>query len=554
MTDRFDIRIRRLVEAVAASAPAPPDAPDRWRLARRRRIQRGIHGGLALALTLVVASVTVWAMSARPDPIGSTTPQTMTFTVIAPIVPARLVAQVRGVPGVADATWEIVEPAAEPGAGLTTTVVVPIGPDPAGDPPSSGRALMTVTVTLRPGTDPMQVAAGILDTVGIVAIDLPVATAIDLQEAWFVAAREGATALGGDPPVIRPAPGPEPAFDTSGLGMAVPLIPATSARGWPAGGGWCGPPGADPSQPSVVVAIGSTPAAGTQISIVDGTSPCLIVRDAGGWSSGSFDFSRYPISRIIVAAMSSLHSGTLVARVPATAAVAVARIDGAPAIWQRPVVGIAAFDVPAGSYSQVVIDFYDADGLSIGRIEERYPTGRKTWGGADLADPPFVWMGSGAAPEEVAIEFARFVLGWTTPVATMGTAADRSGPVWVSLSQPGSTATIEVLTAPAGDRRGVLQVATPGTGGAWVEVGDAAVVHVRIAPVAGAVAAMAVARADDGTQVAVTTDLMAAAVVGGAIDLGPMGLARGEDLATLLVLYLDPDGTVVAAVGNSFGG
>ena len=572
MNDVLDTRIRELMADVVEQSPPPPQFPDGRAASLRRAGRSRIRVGLVWAAAVLAIVATIWTVGENP-PIGPDAAEpaalTIEFTVIS-WIPERLRSEVLAIPGVADATYTITQP--EPsgqGAVVTTSasegVVTTVAP---GIVVPSGRPHLTMTVALLPGADPLQVADGLIRVTGLSNITLPEATAAALRDSYFAFALDGAVLLGGDPPVYQPRPGPEPRFDPSTLGSEAPFISAGSLTEALSLARW-GVSCPSPDRPvlgttALVLHIGHL-ATEEVVFVSDGAPPCLVVESPTGSEAGSFDFSRYPVFGIVSARASSFEAGLVSARVPSETSVAVAYIDGASPIRQRPTAGIVMFRTPPGEFGHVVIESYDVDGVLIERIEERFPVSTpRALGGVTLAAPPFVWTSAGD-PEDVALEFASLVLGWTNAVASVSAGADPSGPVWVALSPPGTPVVVDVLTVPIRRSllRGIIEVSTPagpsgvtvGRAAEWLEDAAGSVPQrgaaIRIPAFDGAASALVMVRAGEGQQFSATVpqaDLAARLP----ITVGPID-AEPEDIETVLVLYLDASGMVIAVTGGSFG-
>lgn len=151
------------------------------------------------------------------------------------------------------------------------------------------------------------------------------------------------------------------------------------------------------------------------------------------------------------------------------------------------------------------------------------------------------------SPEALASAFAAELLGWVHVTTTVESGSDPSGPVWVTLQQPGSPE-LKVLTAPLPEGGRVLfQVGDPLSIRA-VEPGQPRGWRIELEQPTDAVSADLTIRTLDTTVV---------------LNAGTAELRRGyietlkdvdpRRIEAMLVRYRNSDGGVVAAAGGSFG-
>ncbi|MGF1618500.1 MAG: hypothetical protein ACFCU2_11950 [Acidimicrobiia bacterium] len=167
----------------------------------------------------------------------------------------------------------------------------------------------------------------------------------------------GAEVLDEDPLFLQPPPGPEPLFDTSGLGNEVVLMAAEPGYSIP--GGIAGRPGGltrdldpDSSRPVInisrpVINIGTVSEIGATLVIFatsDG-STCEAVVVEGGSGMGCGDFSHEAFG--ITSSGSQGQAGYAVARVPGETTVVRLSVNDDQSSWQRPIAGFALFPTDA---------------------------------------------------------------------------------------------------------------------------------------------------------------------------------------------------------------
>jgi hypothetical protein len=509
--------------------------------------------GLAAAGLVVAGTIAVAQWRRGVTDVGDAALATE-FTIPSPRDPEGLRAAVLAVPGVVSAEYTIAIPEPTgPGVTLEPGVVAP-----------EARPTLTMQVLLDPDADAVVVAEGLMEAAGLTSLRLPESVAGALAQEYFDFAFEAASLLGGDPPVYQGRLGPEPQFDTSAFGAEVPLeLAAAIEEAEPPSMPLCAWP--ESFAPTRVLHIGMLRTLGVRLFLLEGDPTCLQTVDAGGSFGTGFDFSMYPIYGI-EAANSSGGPGFVAARVPPETAIAVSFIDGVSPGWQRPVSGLVMFPTPVGEFGRVVVESYDVSGTLIDRIERWYPASPAPSGIA-LGEAPFLWNGEAEDHEALALEFVREVIGWTRPVAVV-IPGDTPDAATVQVTDGATGPTLELLIDRwGGPDRAVLQVRTVGgpdgvavgQGGTSLEAppvgwdaGDGA--EIQIQPLTGAVSALVVYTTRDGTQRVVYVpgiDLMDGLDLGTWISVGPTGVADYQELAHVLVLYLDHHDHVIAAASST---
>jgi hypothetical protein len=204
-----------------------------------------------------------------------------------------------------------------------------------------------------------------------------------LAEAFFARAEEGATVLATDPAVIQPVPGPEPRFDTSGLGARIDLEPAQPGDVDGLHERFPGRPPLDgeprgpsdrlaqrhPSRPILHLGRHVGSEARLVLFPTTGDGYWISVLDALGYgASGGFLHS---VSFGVVAGMTNTPGdGHMVVAVPEHTSVVMLDPEGHDPMWQRPILGWALFPIRGSADVPAVVEAFDADGALIGRWED----------------------------------------------------------------------------------------------------------------------------------------------------------------------------------------
>lgn len=186
---------------------------------------------------------------------------------------------------------------------------------------------------------------------------------------------------------------------------------------------------------------------------------------------------------------------------------------------------------------------------------------------ADTKDPPpgvsalppvtlgveHVWpeTPSSLSSVQLAELFAQEALGWDSAGATEFSDAVPDGPAWLHIRQPGVDELVDVLTLPSTEGgRVIVEVGTPWKRGVDLRVLDGGGVSITLLRIVEADSGQVVLRLADGTQEARST----------AIDLSTTAPIRvefpnvsPETIGSILVRYVNGDGTVVAASGATPG-
>ena len=154
-------------------------------------------------------------------------------------------------------------------------------------------------------------------------------------------------------------------------------------------------------------------------------------------------------------------------------------------------------------------------------------------------------------PAEVATAFAREVLGWETAGARAFEEGDASGPVWVRLNQRGVVEFVDVLTAPTSDgKRVIIEIGAPWARGVSVESiapgQDGS--RIELIRVAGATEAELSIVLDSGGMEPITATVLD--IQTGRIDVAT--ILDPAAIRSILILYRDDRGRVIAATGASF--
>jgi hypothetical protein len=262
------------------------------------------------------------------------------------------------------------------------TVLYPL---PASDSPTSPVVVTTVSVpdelapittalvlvTIDDTADASDVANRVGSTFGVYHITFSSGIASSKADEFWDQMSTGAEELEDDPLFLQPPPGPEPLFDTSGLGEEIVLIPATPDDPPPdfvlertAEGEERGRPLVDFDRPLVNI---GTVAEMDATMVIYGTSDggyCQAVLEGSGWGSSCGDFTNELFG--VTGAGTSLGGGYAEVRIPIESAVVQFSTDDDAPFWQRPVAGHALFPFETGPIAMFRVTAFDQDGDVIG--------------------------------------------------------------------------------------------------------------------------------------------------------------------------------------------
>lgn len=254
---------------------------------------------------------------------------------------------------------------------LTPTTTMPPEPNSTTTTTLTEPQWVQLVLTLRDPGDAEDIASAISPIPGISQVTYSPAVERAVTQAFFDSVLGTARVVRDDPVIHQPAPGPEPQFDTAGLGTEIPLIPATAEGSasiavegldqWP--------PSSSSGSPmrGPILHIGALEDGTRLILTFDGGSDYVqrTVRDrsasAGGGTLGAYLFGE-------VGSGGSSDGPTYVQiRVPLETSVVVFADDNGVQLWQRPVAGHALIpiDSPSERPTGTVIALA-ADGTTIG--------------------------------------------------------------------------------------------------------------------------------------------------------------------------------------------
>jgi hypothetical protein len=258
-------------------------------------------------------------------------------------------------------------------------------PLPASDSPTSPVVVTTVSVpdelapittalvlvTIHDTADASDVANRVGSTFGVYHITFSSGIASSKADEFWDQMSTGAEELDDDPLFLQPPPGPEPLFDTSGLGQEIVLVPATPDDPLPdvvlegtAEGEERGRPVVDFDRPLVNI---GTVAEMDATMVIYGTSDggyCQAVLGGSGWGSSCGDFTNELFG--VTGAGTRLEGGYAEVRVPIESAVVQFSTDDDAPFWQRPVAGHALFPFETGPIAMFRVTAFDQDGDVIG--------------------------------------------------------------------------------------------------------------------------------------------------------------------------------------------
>jgi hypothetical protein len=226
-------------------------------------------------------------------------------------------------------------------------------------------------VTIDDTADASDVANRVGSTFGVYHIRFSSGIASSKAEEFWDQMSTGAEELDDDPLFLQPPLGPEPLFDTSGLGEEIVLIPATPEDPVPdfilegtAEGDERGRPVVDFDRPLVNI---GTVAEMDATMVIYGTSDggyCQAVTKGSGWGSSCGDFTSELFG--VTGGGTRLEGGYAEVRVPIESAVVQFSTDDDAPSWQRPVAGHALFPFESGPIAMFRVTAFDQDGDVIG--------------------------------------------------------------------------------------------------------------------------------------------------------------------------------------------
>lgn len=217
------------------------------------------------------------------------------------------------------------------------------------------RATAIVLVTIDDLTAASDVANRIGSTFDIYQMTFSRAIASIKADEFWDQMSAGAEELDDDPVFLQPPPGPEPLFDTTGLGEEIVLLPAKP----------------EDSVPDFVLQSTKSPVPGRSVAdfegpvvnigtvaeinatmLLFGTSDggyCRAVIEGNGWGSGCGDFTKETFG-VTGWGGNVGQTGYAEVRVPIETAVVQFSIDGGAPSWQRQVAGFALFPITVEDY------------------------------------------------------------------------------------------------------------------------------------------------------------------------------------------------------------
>jgi len=153
-------------------------------------------------------------------------------------------------------------------------------------------------------------------------------------------------------------------------------------------------------------------------------------------------------------------------------------------------------------------------------------------------------------PSELAVAFAKEVLGWQSPAAWPEAQVEASGPVWVRLSQEGVGVPLDVLAVPASDGGRVLaevRVAWGPTTSTRALSPDQPGSVIVLVGVSGAETAEVTMRLSGGRQIVLTADR--SDIENGRFEVPDV--SDPQEIRTVLIRWIDRENRVIAATSNS---
>lgn len=155
---------------------------------------------------------------------------------------------------------------------------------------------------------------------------------------------------------------------------------------------------------------------------------------------------------------------------------------------------------------------------------------------------------SGLSSVELAELFANEVLGWNSAGATEFSDAVPNGPAWLHIRQPGVEELVDVLTVPSEDGAGrvIVEAGTPWARGVDLRPLEGGGVSITLLRIVEADAGEVVLRLSDGTQVAGSTPIDLSTTAPVRVEFPEVSL---DEIGSILIRYVNRDGTVVAAAG-----
>jgi hypothetical protein len=350
--------LEKLKEELMEHAPPQPDVA-RPRLRRRPQL-RGAWVAVAAFLAVVLVGGVTWilqpsAPSAADRPLTATDWDLM---ITLPVVEDAdiLVSEIESLPGVVDAQYF-------PDARTLQSTQAP---------PTGEFGIAAILIRLDSPDSAEKVATSIATNYGEgFRATYSDEIARRLADGYFDFASVGATILGEDPRMLQPPVGPQPEFDTSGLGTQLSMIPAESGDDIPdtffaqAQAPRMGEHVLNPKRP--VIHVGYLEGIDTRLIVYGTNSNGYCVSADGGTACG--DFSQYPYG--VVMSGTGSGGGDVSVRVPEGTSVVRLSIDGSEAQWQRPRGGWALFPLTVLEPALFTVEAYDANGGLIGQWEQR---------------------------------------------------------------------------------------------------------------------------------------------------------------------------------------
>lgn len=364
----------------ALSAHRSPD-----RLPMRRRRSSGLTVAAAVFALVLLFGGVAWLTRVANDPIPGGPLANLDWDLMAtfpaPADAETSTDQVESIEGVesveyyANAAVFWSNPAPTDSEDLVETTIegsIPVGEEPI---------VAALLIQLQDPRDAERVAHVLDQEFETYSVEYSPELAAAMADEYFEATAEAAVVIGEDPLTLQPTPGPEPEFDTKGLGAEVELLPAADAREipemfWDLSSNAMLDDGDVRSPDSPVFHIGYLEDLDIRMVVYRsvGGDRCINSLMPGGGAGGGCgdDFSRYQYGGRGYGGIDG-ETGYFDVEVPLETSVVAVTVDGGSPMWQRPVAGWAVFPVEIHDYDHVefTVEAFDAFGANLGRWEEQ---------------------------------------------------------------------------------------------------------------------------------------------------------------------------------------
>jgi hypothetical protein len=340
----------------------------------RYRIHRVNPAWVAIAVfvgTLLVGGLTWALLGSEPQPVASGPLTEIDWDLLvklpAPDDVGAFRTEIEAIPGVTVVEYfpaaSVLYPAL-PATAMTMSPEDTVGVETA-----------IILLRLDELADAETVAAQVVASHVVVNVSYSDEIAAMMAGSYFEFAADGVTVIGEDPLVLQPSQGPEPRFDTTALGTALALVPATSIDEIP--DSFWTLPGISPnlngsvrSETRPVLHIGYLPEVDYRMLVYGTVSNgrCYVVIRSTSSGMGCGDFSRYPYGVFGFGGIEG-EIGYVYVVVPEATSVVTISFDGAEQMWQRPVAGVAMFPSRIDDGIAYAANAYDATGAVIGHWE-----------------------------------------------------------------------------------------------------------------------------------------------------------------------------------------